>query len=83
VEFSSVRSALARLGAEIPIIPEVSVRAGIDRIDLREKGNGVKPSVGFSLKKQIDSWTPALTYAYIFEPFATSGTSLISLSVMF
>jgi len=83
VEFSSAKSALARVGAEVPIIPEVTVRAGIDRIDLRENGNGVKPSVGFTLKKQIDSWTPALTYAYIFEPFATSGINLISLSVMF
>ncbi len=83
LEFSSAQTTVARIGAEIRLIPELSLRGGIDRVDLRNEGNGIKPSLGFTARKDFQAWVPALQYAYIFEPFAPSGIHMISLSVMF
>jgi len=55
----------------------------MDRIDLKEKGTGVRPSFGFSARKDFDSWTPALNYAFVVEPFTSSGMHMISISVLF
>jgi hypothetical protein len=83
VEFSNQSTAMVRVGVEVPIIPEVTVRAGIDRIDLKEKGNGVRPAFGFSARKDFEALTPAINYAFVVEPFATSAMHMISLSVIF
>jgi hypothetical protein len=58
------------------------VRAGVDRIDLKEKGNGIRPTFGFSLRKSFDTWVPSLQYAYVHEPFVSPGMHVISLSVV-
>jgi hypothetical protein len=83
IEGSNKKTLMARFGIEISLIPEISVRAGLDRIDLKEKGNGVKPAFGFTAKKNIDDWTPSLNYALVLEPFSPSPTHIISLSVVF
>jgi hypothetical protein len=59
----------------------LSLRAGVDRIDLKEKGNGIRPTFGFTLRKSFDTWVPALQYAYVHEPFVSPGMHVISLSV--
>ncbi|MBI5471742.1 MAG: hypothetical protein HY961_05305 [Ignavibacteriae bacterium] len=83
VEFSSKSTLMLKVGVEVPLIPELAVRAGVDRIDLKEKGTGVRPAFGFSARKSFDDLTPALNYAFVLEPFATSGMHMISLSVIF
>jgi hypothetical protein len=83
VEFSNRSTTVIRAGAELPLLPEITLRAGVDRIDLREKGNGVRPGFGFGLRKSIGTWTPLLDYAYVLEPFAPKGLHMISLSVIF
>jgi len=83
VEVSSVQTILLRTGIEVPLVPELTLRGGIDRIDLKEKGNGVKPSLGFSAQKSLGDWTPSVQYSYVIEPFSTSGIHLISLAATF
>lgn len=83
VEFSNQSTLILRVGIEVPLIPEITLRAGMDRIDLKEKGNGVRPAFGFTARKSLDDLTPAINYAYIVEPFASSGMHMISLSVIF
>jgi hypothetical protein len=83
VEFSNQKTTVARLGIEVPLIPEITIRAGMDRMDLKEKGNGVRPSFGFSARKTVDGFTPGIHYAYVIEPFASSGLHMVSLSVIF
>lgn len=83
VEFSDVRTRVLRVGAEIPLIREVTLRAGIDRIDLKEKGTGASPAFGFTLARGLEGWTPSITYVYVIEPFAPSGMHMISLDVIF
>ncbi len=83
VEFSNRQTVLARAGVEYTITPEVAARFGIDRIDLKEEGNGVKPSVGFTFRKPMEGWTPAVHYAFIVEPFAPEDIHMITVSVAF
>jgi hypothetical protein len=83
IEFSNVRTRVLRVGAEVPIIPEVTLRAGVDRIDLKEKGTGASPAFGFTIARGFQGWTPSITYVYIIEPFAPTGMHMISLGVIF
>ena len=83
VQFSNQSTTTLRFGVEVPLIPELMLRAGIDRIDIKEKGNGVSPSFGFTARKSFDELTPAINYAFILEPFASSGMHMISLSMIF
>jgi hypothetical protein len=83
IEASSVKTLIVRAGVEVPLIPEFTVRAGIDRVDLKEKGNGVRPAFGFTARKPLEGWTPSIVYVYVVEPFTTSGMHMISLSVRF
>jgi hypothetical protein len=83
IELSDQKTFIGRFGVEVPLVPEVSVRGGIDRIDLKEKGNGIKPSLGFSASKELQGWTPSVNYAYVFEPFSPQGMHLVSVSVRF
>lgn len=83
VEFSDQATIHAKVGIEIAILSEVFVRAGMDRINLKDKGMGVRPAFGFTARQSFDSWTPAVNYAFVLEPFAPSGLHMISLSVIF
>jgi hypothetical protein len=83
VEFSDVRTRVLRVGAEIPVIREVTLRAGVDRIDLKEKGTGASPAFGFTIARGLEGWTPSITYVYVIEPFAPTGLHMISLGVIF
>ncbi|MEK9139277.1 MAG: hypothetical protein AAB393_19330, partial [Bacteroidota bacterium] len=83
VETSNKKTLTARFGVEIPLIPEITVRAGMDRIDLKEKGYGVRPTFGFTARKDLETWTPAINYAFVVEPFAPSPMHVVSLSVIF
>ena len=83
IELSDQKTFIGRFGLEVPLVPELTVRGGIDRIDLKENGNGIRPSLGFSAGKQLDGWTPTVNYAYVFEPFAPTGMHLVSVSVRF
>ncbi len=83
VEFSDQSTVHLKVGVELAVLPQITVRAGMDRIDLKEKGTGVRPSFGFSARKDFESWTPALNYAFVVEPFTTSAMHMFSLSVLF
>ena len=83
LEISNASTITTRFGLEVPLIPEITVRAGVDRIDMKEKGNGISPAFGFTARKDIGGWIPAVHYAYVIEPFSPSGTHIISLSVIF
>lgn len=83
LERSASATLIARVGAEVPLVPEFSLRAGIDRIDLIDRGNGVRPTFGFTARTKVGSWTPAVHYALVLEPFSPSPLHMISLAVAF
>jgi hypothetical protein len=83
LEFSSAKTVTARAGIEVPLLRELTLRGGIDRVDLKEKGNGVRPAFGFSVGPDVGSLTPRLHYTFVLEPFSPSGLHMISLSARF
>jgi hypothetical protein len=83
IERAGSSTFIARAGAEVPLVPEFTLRAGIDRMDLGESGNGVRPSFGFAARMPLGSWTPAIHYAIVLEPFAPSPLHMISLAAAF
>jgi len=83
IEGSNKKTLQMRTGVEVPIIPDVFVRAGIDRVDLKESGAGVKPSIGFSVQRNVGDWIPSIHYVFVLEPFTNSGIHVVSLSATF
>ena len=83
VENSSEQTTIIRFGAEYKLVEEFVVRGGVDRLDFSSDATGAKPSFGFTLKNSFNGWTPSLSYAFAFEPFAPHGFHLITLSTAF
>jgi len=83
LQASDQKTLTVRVGIEVPLVPEVTFRAGIDRIDLKEKGKGVNPTFGFTGRKGLGEWVPAVHYVFAMEPFSSSAMHMISLSVQF
>jgi hypothetical protein len=88
VEFSNESTTIGRAGIQLEILPELIVRGGVDRIDLKEKGQGVKPALGLTLRTHPGDTIPlispdaiAFNYAYVFEPFASQKIHMIGLSI--
>jgi hypothetical protein len=82
-ERSSVKTTSIKIGAEVNLHEYFSIRSGIDRWNPGKNTEGIKPTFGFTFKKPFENFTPQINYAYIIEPFASSGIHVISLSVMF
>ncbi|MCC6398079.1 MAG: hypothetical protein IT282_13785 [Bacteroidetes bacterium] len=80
VEMSNRSTFILRAGVEVPLLSAFALRAGIDRVDLKESGNGVRPSIGFTARTTVGGWTPALHYAFVLEPFAPTALHMITLS---
>jgi len=72
-----------RLGAELNLTQNVSLRGGIDRIDPDQPSENMKPALGFSLEREVGQYTPSLDYTYVFESFAPGGIHMVALSVRF
>jgi hypothetical protein len=82
-ERSSVKTSTLKIGAEVYVHEYCSLRSGVDRWNLSEKTEGIKPTFGVSFKKPLEYFTPQVNYAYVIEPFASTGIHVISLSVLF
>ncbi len=82
-ENTSEKTNTIRVGSEIKIVEYFSIRAGIDRWLYASDTDGIKPSFGFSVNNSFGEWTPALSYAYVVEPFSIGGIHIITLSVNF
>jgi hypothetical protein len=82
-ENSSAGTDIVRLGAEVPLAEYFTVRGGIDRWEVSGNPTGVKGTFGFSLRYSFASWTPAVTYAFVAEPYSPQGMHIITLSTTF
>ncbi len=74
-----------RLGAMVQPVRALKFRIGIDRIGVQGLPllETAKPAAGFSIEYPIESVVAVLDYAFVLEPFAPIGMSLISLGVKF
>lgn len=72
----------ARLGAEVELFSGLQIRGGIDQISFSGEVPA-KPSLGFSVQTQVAAWNPRIDYAYVFEPYVSTGMHYLSLSLSF
>lgn len=82
-ENSNQNTNILRLGGEIAIFDFLNLRAGLDRLDLSNTDNGVKPSMGFGLVKNIDFMYLNINYVFCLEPFTHSPLQMITLTAQF
>ncbi len=83
LEHTSGGTVTIRAGVEYRVVEQFTVRAGADRIETGDNATGVKPTIGFSVGKPLDGWSPAVSYAYTHESFAPNGFHIITLSAIF
>jgi hypothetical protein len=72
----------ARFGTELDLFSGLQIRAGIDQISFAGDV-AAKPSVGFSVQTAVASWSPRIDYAYVFEPYVSTGMHYLTLSLSF
>jgi len=72
----------ARFGTELDLFSGLQIRGGIDQISF--SGDvAAKPSIGFSVQTQVAAWNPRIDYAYVIEPYISSGMHYLTLSLSF
>lgn len=81
VERSSLTTTVIRFGGEISPIDALTLRAGLDSWDLKDR-TLAQPSFGFTLRTDYTNWKPSLNYAYVLEPYGLFSMHVISLSVV-
>ncbi len=74
---------LARLGVEIPIVENIWLRGGVERIDFSDAGIDPRPTFGFSISQPIAQMQPVIHYAFILEPVAPTPTHVLSFALQF
>lgn len=75
-----------RIGTEINIVPQVKLRAGLDRIDFSadDFAGNLKPSFGIGLEKSISRTIMlGLDYSFQLEPFSHDAIQNITLAFKF
>jgi hypothetical protein len=80
-ESSNISTNIFRFGCAYEIFEILELRAGIDRLDISNTDNGIKPSFGFGLTKEFGSFTPTLNYAFVLEPFTHSPMQMLTLTI--
>ena len=76
-------SYLGRVGVEIPVVEQVVLRGGVERLDFSDLGIEARPTFGFSVSQTLAQLHPVIHYAFILEPVAPSPTHVLSFAVSF
>ncbi|MCY4204481.1 MAG: hypothetical protein OXE92_02005 [Bacteroidetes bacterium] len=67
-----------RLGAEFSLVPALTLRAGMARIEEFSRG-GPRPSTGFMIEQNLGLLRTQLAYTFVLEPYALGTLHLIAL----
>ncbi len=70
-----------KAGAEYSFNEFFKLRAGIDRIDVSNTSNGIKPTLGFSYQHDFELLKPTLNYVFSYEPFTHYPLQMITLTI--
>jgi hypothetical protein len=74
---------LARIGVEIPLVENIHLRGGVERIDLSDAGIEPRPTFGFSIMQPVAQLQPVIHYAFILEPVAPTPSHVLSFVLQF
>jgi len=80
-ENSNQKTNILKFGSEYEFNTNFKIRIGIDRIDISNTSNGIKPSFGFSYSNEFSSLKPILNYALCLEPFTHYPIQMLTLTI--
>lgn len=83
VELWDGETILLRVGGEYRIVEQLTLRAGIERVDLSSNGIDARPSLGMTVAQPAGAFLPMISYALIFEPVAPTATHVLSFALSF
>lgn len=70
---------IGRLGVRYKLHPRVTVRSGVQAMDLNHDSISLQPTAGFSLHLPFDKLSPAIDYAFMREPSNISTMHVFSI----
>lgn len=70
---------ILRIGGSYQLHPRITVRSGLQALDLNQDDINLQPSAGFSLHLPFDRWSPAIDYAFVREPSNISTMHVFSI----
>lgn len=77
------KTVLARFGAEMQLVEQLFVRAGVEHVAFEENGIDPRPSIGVSFSQPLSGMRPIISYAFILEPVAPTPTHILSFALSF
>lgn len=80
-ENSNQKTNILKFGSEYEFNNNFKIRIGVDRIDVSNSSNGVKPTFGFSYSNEFNSLKPTLNYALCIEPFTHYPIQMLTLTI--
>jgi hypothetical protein len=75
----TTNSQIGRIGARYRLHPRVTVRSGLQAIDINHDSISLQPTAGFSLHLPFDRLSPAIDYAFVREPSNISTMHVFSI----
>ena len=82
LENSNKNTNIIRIGTELNLSEEVTIRAGVDHWDTKQSEQAA-PTFGITLRSSFGTLSPALHYAYVIEPYGLFSMHVITLSTRF
>lgn len=83
IELNNYERRLLRFGAEYVIIPELTLRGGIDKLHLYNRDEAIVPSLGFLYNVQLSGQTLGIEYAAAPEQFSGSLRQILGITFNF
>jgi len=75
----TTNSQIGRLGARYRIHTRITIRSGVQAMDLNHDTFSIQPTAGFSLHLPYDRLSPAIDYAFVREPSNISTMHVFSI----
>jgi hypothetical protein len=83
LENSNAGTNILRAGAEYNIYENLFLRGGLDKFNLSNFDDPVRPTFGFSYIYIRSSYKLGIDYAFVIEPYSTSGQHIIGINFNF
>lgn len=82
-ENSNAGTNYIRIGSEYNLYENLYVRGGLDRINLSNSDEPIRPSMGFSYFYKLDDIKIGINYAFVIEPYSSYDQHIIGLNFNF
>ena len=83
LQHSNAGTNYIRLGAEYNLYKNLNLRGGLDRFNLSNTDEPVRPSAGFSYAYKLNSFIVGIEYAFVMEPYSGSDKHIVGVNFNF